>query len=88
VKRRFGNDQMIGDAALFIAVTGKQMYNDCIEGRQLCGFPPVAHNNGSSFDIRVTNASLALIPNAPGMRALLFQVTELPNALAASTTAV
>lgn len=23
-------------------------------------------------DIRVTNASLALIPNAPGMRALLF----------------
>jgi hypothetical protein len=26
----------------------------------------------SASDIRVTNASLALIPNAPGMRALLY----------------
>ncbi len=47
------------------------MYNTSIEGRQLCGFPPVACNNGPTFDIRVTNASLAFIPNAPGMRALL-----------------
>jgi hypothetical protein len=38
-------------------------------------------------DIRVTNASLALIPNAPGMRALLFwhgfHFTDLPLPLLA-----
>jgi hypothetical protein len=55
------------------------MYNKKVEGWQLCGFPPVAHNIGSFFDIRVTNASLALIPNAPGMRVLLFLRLSLYN---------
>jgi hypothetical protein len=50
-------------------------------------FPLLPTTIKLAIDIRVTNASLALIPNAPGMRALLYMHGFLTNPLLARRAA-
>ena len=50
----------------------KDLYKYVISGWQFVWFSPCCPQRDVDPDIRVTNANLALIPNAPGMRALLF----------------